>query len=123
MPTHFVNLSTDKLRDILILRYYVHMNKKLLFLGVAMALTVFGLVHTVSADSTVGTNMSTTGTFTQTVGSATAARFQNAAGTTTVLWVDTTSTLVGVNAGGAIDTTFEVGGTASISGIGTWADG
>lgn len=69
------------------------------------------------AASTVGTNLSTTGTFTQTVGSATAARFQNAAGTTTVLQVDTTNTRVGVNAGGTVDTTFEVGGTASISGL------
>ena len=67
--------------------------------------------------------MSTTGTFTQTVGSATAARFQNAAGTTTVLWVDTTNTKVGVNAGADLDTVFEVGGTASISGVSTWADG
>lgn len=71
----------------------------------------------VFAATTVGTNLSTTGTFTQTVGSATAARFQNAAGTTTVLQVDTTNTRVGVNAGGTVDTTFEVGGTASISGI------
>jgi len=93
------------------------MNKKFLFFGIVFMFVAFGLVQTAFADSTVGTNMSTTGTFTQTVGSATAARFQNAAGTTTVLWVDTTSTLVGVNAGGAIDTTFEVGGTASISGI------
>ena len=67
--------------------------------------------------------MSTTGTFTQTVGSATAARFQNAAGTTTVLVVDTTNTRVGVNAGTDVNTTFEVGGTASISGVSTWADG
>ena len=65
------------------------------------------------AASTIGTNMSTTGTFTQTVGSATAARFQNAAGTVTVLHVDTTNTRVGV--GAAPRTTFEVQGTASAS--------
>lgn len=88
-------------------------------------LVVLSLILTgvANAASTIGTNMSTTGTFTQTVGSATAARFQNAAGTTTVLWVDTTNTKVGVNAGADLDTVFEVGGTASISGISTWADG
>lgn len=48
--------------------------------------------------------------------SATAFRFQNTAGTTSVLTIDTTNTRVGVNAGGAVDTTFEVGGAASISG-------
>ena len=90
---------------------------------VISALLFLALFSITYASSTIGTNMSTTGTFTQTVGSANAARFQNAAGTTTVLWVDTTSTLVGVNAGGAIDTTFEVGGTASVSGISTYADG
>lgn len=57
--------------------------------------------------------MSTTGTFTQTANSATAARFQNAAGTTTVLVVDTTNYRVGV--GAAPGTTFEVQGTASAS--------
>ena len=78
-------------------------------------LVVLSLVLTGVADaaSTIGTNMSTTGTFTQTVGSATAARFQNAAGTTTVLQVDTTNTRVGV--GAAPSTTFEVQGTASAS--------
>ena len=69
-------------------------------------LGVFGAV-------TLGTNMSTTGTFTQTVGSATAALFQNAAGTLTTLSVDTTNVRVGV--GGAASTTFEVQGTASAS--------
>ncbi|MDP3792297.1 MAG: hypothetical protein Q8Q89_01065 [bacterium] len=94
------------------------------FLMVVISTLLFLSIFTITyAASTIGTNMSTTGTFTQTVGSATAARFQNAAGTTTVLVVDTTNTRVGVNAGGAVDTTFEVGGTASISGIGTWADG
>lgn len=83
-------------------------------------LSTFSITH---AASTIGTNMSTTGTFTQTANSATAARFQNAAGTTTVLVVDTTNTRVGVNSGNDVNTTFEVGGTASISGIGTWADG
>lgn len=76
-------------------------------------LVVFLLTGVANAASTIGTNMSTTGTFTQTVGSATAARFQNAAGTTTVLQVDTTNTRVGV--GAAPSTTFEVQGTASAS--------
>lgn len=48
--------------------------------------------------------------------SVTAFRFQNTAGTTDVLAIDTTNTRVGVNAGGTVDTTFEVGGAASISG-------
>lgn len=96
------------------------MNKLLIVLSF---LVVFLLSNVANAASTIGTNMSTTGTFTQTVGSATAARFQNAAGTTTVLVVDTTNTRVGVNAGTDVDTTFEAGGTASISGVSTWADG
>lgn len=96
---------------------------KSLFVVWSIIISLVLIAGSALAASTIGTNMSTTGTFTQTVGSTTAARFQNAAGTTTVLWVDTTNTTVGVNAGGAIDTTFEVGGTASISGITTWADG
>ena len=63
--------------------------------------------------STLGTNMSTTGTFAQTVGSASAALFQNAAGTVTTLSIDTTNVRVGV--GAAASTTFEVQGTASAS--------
>ena len=77
-----------------------------LFLFLVLSLTTY-------AASTIGTNMSTTGTFTQTVGSSTAARFQNAAGTVTVLHVDTTNTRVGV--GTAPVTTFEIQGTASAS--------
>lgn len=98
---------------------------KTIFVSVFSFLVALFLVLTgvANAASTIGTNMSTTGTFTQTVGSATAARFQNAAGTTTVLWVDTTNTKVGVNAGADLDTVFEVGGTASISGVITLADG
>ncbi|MEK7507191.1 MAG: hypothetical protein AAB585_01425 [Patescibacteria group bacterium] len=74
-------------------------------------LVVFLLSGVANAASTIGTNMSTTGTFTQTVGSATAARFQNAAGDVNVLVVDTTNTRIGV--GAAPSTTFEVQGTAS----------
>lgn len=75
------------------------------------------------AASTIGTNMSTTGTLTVTSDSATSVRFQNAAGTTTVFQVDASSTRAGANAGGTVDTTFEVGGTASISGVITLAGG
>lgn len=75
---------------------------------VALSLVLTGMAN---AASTIGTNMSTTGTFTQTVGSATAARFQNAAGTVTVLLVDTTNTRVGVAKTPGVK--FEVGGTAS----------
>lgn len=83
------------------------------FIVSLLVLVVFLLSGVANAASTIGTNMSTTGTFTQTVGSATAARFQNAAGTVTVLQVDTTNTRVGV--GAAPSTTFEVQGTASAS--------
>src|SRR3989338_3442682 len=76
----------------------------------AFALMPFGAY----AASTLGTNMSTTGTFTQTVGSATAARFQNAAGTVNSLIVDTTNNRVGVNTTNPA-TKFEVQGTASAS--------
>src|SRR3989344_5507405 len=76
----------------------------------AFALMPFGAF----AASTLGTNMSTTGTFTQTVGSATAAQFQNAAGTVTSLIVDTTNNRVGVNTTNPA-TVFEVQGTASAS--------
>ncbi|OGN27711.1 MAG: hypothetical protein A3B17_00995 [Candidatus Yanofskybacteria bacterium RIFCSPLOWO2_01_FULL_45_72] len=58
--------------------------------------------------------MLTTGTFTQTVGSATAAQFQNAAGTINTLTVDTTNNRVGVNTT-TPQTKFEVQGTASAS--------
>jgi len=64
------------------------------------------------ADTTVGTNLSTTGTFTMTKTSATAAQFQNAGGSVVFL-IDTTNTRVGVAYGTNLDTKFEVGGTAS----------
>ena len=80
-------------------------------------LVVLSLVLTGMADaaSTIGTNMSTTGTFAQTVSSATAALFQNAAGTLTVLQVDTNTGTGRVGVGGAPGTTFEVQGTSSAS--------
>ena len=71
------------------------------------------LAGEVQAASTIGTNMSTTGTFTLTTGSATAARFQDAAGSLNALVIDTVNTRVGV--GTAPTTTFEVQGTASAS--------
>jgi len=56
------------------------------------------------------------GRFRPNANSVTAFRFQNAAGTTNVLTIDTTNTRVGVgNIGGTLDTLFEVGGTASVS--------
>jgi len=87
--------------------------KRSFLMVVISALLLFSLFTITYAASTIGTNMSTTGTFTLTIGSATAARFQNAAGTTTVLVVDTANTRVGV--GAAPGTTFEVQGTASAS--------
>lgn len=76
-------------------------------------LVVVLLSGVANAASIIGTNMSTTGTFTQTIGSATAARFQDAAGNINVLVVDSVNTRVGV--GAAPGTTFEVQGTASAS--------
>lgn len=77
----------------------------------------FLFVGNAFAASTIGTNISTTGTLKVTSDSATAVQFQNAAGTTTVFVVDASNTRVGVNAGGTVNTTFEVGGAASISGV------
>ena len=91
------------------------MKKFRFLLAVLTAIALMG--GTALAASTIGTNMSTTGTLTVTSDSATSVQFQDAAGTTTVFIVDTTNTRAGVNAGGAVDTTFEVGGTASISGF------
>ncbi len=84
---------------------------------VVSLLVVFSFVLSGVADasSTIGTNMSTTGTFAQTVSSATAALFQNAAGTLTVLQVDTNTGTGRVGVGAAPSTTFEVQGTASAS--------
>lgn len=90
--------------------------KKLRILLVVLSGFVF-MGGTAFAASTIGTNMSTTGTLTVTSDSATAVQFQNAAGTTTVFVIDASNTRAGVNSGGSVDTTFEVGGTASISGF------
>ena len=91
------------------------MKKFRFLLAVLTAVALMG--GTALAASTIGTNMSTTGTLTVTSDSATSVQFQDAAGTTTVFIVDTTNTRAGVNAGGAVDTTFEVGGTASITSV------
>ena len=81
----------------------------LIFLVLTLALV---LSYNVFAASTIGTNLSTTGTFTTTADSATAIRFQNAAGTNFFI-VDTTNLRVGI--GAAPGTKFEVQGTASAS--------
>ena len=95
--------------------------KKLNYLSVSWSILSTVLIFAfalaplgVFAASTLGTNMSTTGTFTQTVGSATAAQFQNAAGTVTSLIVDTSNNRVGVKTTNPA-TVFEVQGTASAS--------
>ncbi len=90
--------------------FIIKVMKKYFIVSLSVVLSLV-LVGAADAASTIGTNMSTTGTFTQTVGSATAARFQNAAGTINALVVDTTNFRVGV--GDAPSTTFEVQGTAS----------
>ncbi|OGM98980.1 MAG: hypothetical protein A2915_03395 [Candidatus Yanofskybacteria bacterium RIFCSPLOWO2_01_FULL_41_34] len=68
----------------------------------------------VFAASTIGTNMSTTGTFlvNPAANSTTSVRFQNAAGTNYLIG-DSTNARIGV--GAAPSTTFEVQGTASAS--------
>src|SRR3990167_9384943 len=75
---------------------------------------VFLFAGGVHAASTIGTNMSTTGTLTVTpaTDSATSVRFQNAAGTNFFI-ADSTNSRIGV--GGAPQTVFEVQGTASAS--------
>ncbi|OGN13615.1 MAG: hypothetical protein A3J47_04230 [Candidatus Yanofskybacteria bacterium RIFCSPHIGHO2_02_FULL_43_22] len=75
---------------------------------------VFVFVLGANAASTIGTNMSTTGTLTVTpaTNSATSVQFQNAA-STTYFFADSTNRRVGV--GGAPQTVFEVQGTASAS--------
>lgn len=73
-------------------------------------------------DSTVGTNFSTTGTLTVNNLGTSAAAIQNGSGTTIVQF-DTTNSRLGVVPGTTLDTTLEIGGTASISGVVTLADG
>lgn len=86
------------------------LNKHLSIVG-SLILSL-GMVASALAASTIGTNITTTGTFTLTAGSATAAQFQNAAGTN-IFVIDTTNNRAGINSGAALNTTFEVGGTAS----------
>ena len=88
------------------------MKKLFISLGIWSLIASILVVGSVYADSTIGTNMSTTGTLTVTTGSATAVRFQNAAGTT-LFQFDTSSTRLGI--GDTAGTTFEVQGTASAS--------
>ncbi|MBI2674602.1 MAG: hypothetical protein HYX22_02595 [Candidatus Yanofskybacteria bacterium] len=75
---------------------------------------VFVFALGANAASTVGTNMSTTGTFlvNPASNSATSVRFQNAAGTN-YFFGDSTNSRIGI--GGAPQTVFEVQGTASAS--------
>ena len=75
---------------------------------------VFVFVLGANAASTIGTNMSTTGTLTVTpaTNSATSVQFQNAA-STTYFFANSTNSRIGV--GGAPQTVFEVQGTASAS--------
>ena len=78
----------------------------------------------VLAATTVGTNLSTTGTFTTTNTGTSAVQFQNAAGTTTGLKFDTSNSRLLIGKSGSVPlTTLEVGGTASVSGIVNLGDG
>lgn len=88
------------------------MNK--FFTSLFIGSMVFSLIlaGVVSADSTIGTNISTTGTLKVTTGGATAVLFQNAAGTNLFIF-DHTNLRLGI--GATPGTTFEVQGTASAS--------
>src|SRR3989344_2856324 len=97
------------------------MNKSQRFLRSIVSVTavfvVFSFVFLASgvyAASTIGTNMSTTGTLTVTpaTNSTTSIQFQNAA-SSTYFYADSTNSRIGV--GGAPSTVFEVQGTASAS--------
>lgn len=98
-------------------------NGRPVFLAIISAFLFLFAVGIVWAASTIGTNISTTGTLTVQSDSATAVLFQNAAGSTTIFKFDNTNSRFGILSGGTLDTTFEVGGTASISGIVTLANG
>ncbi|MEK7536920.1 MAG: hypothetical protein AAB584_00530 [Patescibacteria group bacterium] len=91
------------------------MKKLISFLAVGSMVFSFVLINGAWADSTIGVNMSTTGTLTVNSGSATAVRFQNGSGTNLLVF-DGTSTRLGVNFG-SLDTKFEVGGTASATNL------
>ena len=97
------------------------MNKSQRFFRSIVSMTavfvVFSFVFLASgvyAASTIGTNMSTTGTLTVTpaTNSTTSIQFQNAA-SSTYFYADSTNSRIGV--GGAPSTVFEVQGTASAS--------
>ena len=101
------------------------MNKPKRFLrSIVFAITVFVVfsfafffVLNANADSTIGTNISTTGTLTisPATDSATSIRFQDAAGTSYFI-ADSTNGRIGVGkVSAAPSTTFEVQGTASAS--------
>ena len=75
--------------------------------------TAFVLSGWAQADSTIGTNISTTGTLTVKSNSTSAVSFQNAAGTSTLVLFDSGALRLGVNYGSSLDASFEVGGTAS----------
>ena len=90
------------------------MKKVFLFLFIGSMVFSFALVNIASATSTIGANISTTGTLTVTNGGTSAVAFQNAAATT-IFQFDTTNSRLGIIPGGNLDTTFEVGGLASIS--------
>src|SRR3989344_5391495 len=82
--------------------------------GVFVVFSFVFLARGVYAASTIGTNMSTTGTLTVTpaTNSTTSIQFQNAA-SSTYFYADSTNSRIGV--GGAPSTVFEVQGTASAS--------
>src|SRR3989338_1257039 len=90
------------------------MKRFILSLFIGSMVFSFALVNIASSTSTIGANISTTGTLTVTNGGTSAVAFQNAAATT-IFQFDTTNSRLGIIPGGNLDTTFEVGGLASIS--------
>lgn len=80
----------------------------------SIVISVFlGLSGSVNADSTIGTNISTTGTLTVKSNSTSAVSFQNAAGSSTLVLFNSAALRLGINYGSSLDASFEVGGTAS----------
>lgn len=86
----------------------------IVFVATMFVVFSFVFVAGVNAASTIGTNMSTTGTFlvNPASNSTTSVRFQNAAGTNFFI-ADSTNSRIGI--GGGPSTVFEVQGTASAS--------
>lgn len=88
-------------------------NRKLL---IAFVIILAVTSTSYSYATTIGTNITTAGTLTVQSDSASAILFQNAAGSSTIFKFDNANSRFGILAGNALDTSFELGGAASVSG-------